>query len=518
MHYDYPRFSAVIYRIFFIPYLMSLIVASFIYSSILYASNEESDEVLGVIKTSIKGERIILEDSPYIKLEKERLIPGIIREVEILQAHEEDYIDIFQDTLTPQLLGSIRKNIEGNQKILELLQGLKNGKLNENDAIKEILLLRYSLIKSRRSNALLYNQYLLKGSKDLEILYGPTDPDIYDSLTPSQKFLASKATDKYQIFNRVIIGIASLADMRKLSPEVKRLLRASPLICSLLENKSRDFGHPDETFILSQKAHEKKMSDWEYFATHIMPSEQIMITNFSSFYREDIMIRVPPYERKIFDPSWEHPFASIELPYPEFLRPYSLIQKIPSVDVKASFEKQAPALSKMDTPVEIDSVKIVKKSLAEESTFTNSINTPLELTVNVMPDQNSQTAAEVRNLPPELGEVARPRGMRKFHNYLPEIQSSKILLKGKHLKVYEDLIDIKTFVTVKYKDFAGLWRYINGSNSIPECRGGSHKKLLNAQGDTITGIYAHGDNQTFGKRTIKYIRDAFKQIGYTQEK
>ena len=43
---------------------------------------------------------------------------------------------------------------------------------------------------------------------------------------------------------------------------------------------------------------------------------------------------------------------------------------------------------------------------------------------------------------------------------------------------------------------------------------GAHKELLASHGKFITGIFAHGEAQSFGKRSIKYIRDALIQIGY----
>lgn len=67
-----------------------------------------------------------------------------------------------------------------------------------------------------------------------------------------------------------------------------------------------------------------------------------------------------------------------------------------------------------------------------------------------------------------------------------------------------------------YKKFAALWCSINGLDSIKNASsGGSHKALLDQNGKVVTGIFAHGEAQTFGKRTIKYVRDAFHQIGYT---
>jgi hypothetical protein len=153
--------------------------------------------------------------------DKYQVISGLIEEIEILQAYEEDYVDNIQGFINLQVAISIGKNIEANKMILGLLKNLENGE-SINNALKKILFLRYSFIKSRHSNTLRYNEALSSCSLEIpEILYGPTNPDIYDSLTARQQFLATYATEKYRTYNRVIIGIASLVDLRKLSSETK---------------------------------------------------------------------------------------------------------------------------------------------------------------------------------------------------------------------------------------------------------------------------------------------------------
>ena len=63
----------------------------------------------------------------------------------------------------------------------------------------------------------IFNRSLSPNSSErVTILYGPTDPNIYHLLTPEQQILSTKATDKYQTFNRIILGIASLVDLKTL--------------------------------------------------------------------------------------------------------------------------------------------------------------------------------------------------------------------------------------------------------------------------------------------------------------
>ena len=50
--------------------------------------------------------------------DRDELISQLIKKVEILQAHENDYIDHFRKLITPEVIRSIEKNVEGNEKIL----------------------------------------------------------------------------------------------------------------------------------------------------------------------------------------------------------------------------------------------------------------------------------------------------------------------------------------------------------------------------------------------------------------
>ena len=47
-----------------------------------------------------------------------------------------------------------------------------------------------------------------------------------------------------------------------------------------------------------------------------------------------------PYERKLFGPTWKHPYASRELPYPDFLKPYSYLKGVAISTVSTTQEKR----------------------------------------------------------------------------------------------------------------------------------------------------------------------------------
>ncbi|MBL0319454.1 MAG: hypothetical protein IPP74_09255 [Alphaproteobacteria bacterium] len=54
-------------------------------------------------------------------------------------------------------------------------------------------------------------------------------------------------------------------------------------------------------------------------------------------------------------------------------------------------------------------------------------------------------------------------------------------------------------------------------NYINEKTGSSHKALKNAEGKIVGGIFAHGNNTTYGPRSIRHMRIALESIGYNTE-
>lgn len=466
--------------------------------------------------------------------DKNGLILELIKKVEILQAHESDYIEQFKKLITPKVIISINKNIEGNKKVLSLLNDLKDKKITEDKVLQELLFLRFSVIISRQKNTSLFIASRSdKSGETVRYVYGPTNPDIYESLDENQKILAVKAIDKYQTFNRVIMGLTEIVDVRALSPLTKQLLRASPTLWSILEKKSEDFGHPDETFIVDSND-ERRMSDWEYFSTHIKKSEEVLAYSYSTFYKskEPIQIKMTPYERKLDDPKWEHPFASFELPYPDFLKPHPLPSLIQDISIPSfpplKEEKKKDIIQSKNHGKEEETITLTPTSSSQE----NPTSIPIEK--EIMPVKNDEptlkeahsintqkiepiVSKDTKEKEPEvtsniLNQRDRPRGAIHYDDPTP--QKSLVELKGKHLKTLEALFDKQNFHNVHYDALSSLWKYINGVKSIKESSGGSHKELLDQNGRVITGIFAHGGNQTFGHRTIRYIRDALIQVGY----
>ncbi|MBX9786578.1 MAG: hypothetical protein K2Y08_04500 [Alphaproteobacteria bacterium] len=466
------------------------------------------------------------------------LIAGLIREVKILQAHESDAIGLIIDDDTPfELRRIIGKNLQFNENILFTLEKLQENQLSESTALKRILFLRYDFICARYKNRSIFHD-------------SPSTQEISEYLAYDRMNLS---TDRYQAYTRIILGIASMVDLRTLPPNTKKILRASPTLCSLLEDSSKDIGHPDETF-MPQVLKGGPMKDREYFITHILRREKVSLTSHSSFYKKAQIVSLTPSERKFLDPEWQHPYALSELPYPEFLKPYPVKRNecapfvtssssacsssssgytAPSIEVSLSgplVDVHKPA----DLPLRPETPKEASLPVTEESVTVSPLSSTTREFVSITPEEqkSDDSTAASSSTPPleelrfeitqpegsQTSELApmRPRGMRSFHSRAPETTPNQFVpLKGKHLKTLESLFNNKLFSSVKYKKLATLWRFINGPDSIKNASsGGSHKALLDQNGKVVTGIFAHGEAQTFGKSSIQYVRDAFNQIGY----
>ena len=129
-------------------------------------------------------------------------------------------------------------------------------------------------------------------------------------------------------------------------------------------------------------------------------------------------------------------------------------------------------------------------------------------TIEIIP---TRRVAEARTRP----ENFMPRGMRRFHPYEQEfVQQVRSNLSKHHQATIDELFDNEARFNVSYNDFSSLWQALGGS--IKNCKG-SHKALKDANGKTVAGIFAHGNNMTYTKKTIPYLRAALELIGISAD-
>lgn len=111
----------------------------------------------------------------------------------------------------------------------------------------------------------------------------------------------------------------------------------------------------------------------------------------------------------------------------------------------------------------------------------------------------------------------------KTHDLAPKIyiiNGKMIKLDNKTIAFLGRLFEGKVKF-IKYKDFEHAWIRINGEGSIGSSRsGGSHRKLKDANGNTIGGIFVphgRGKNNGYTRSYFRWLRKPFEDIGITKE-
>lgn len=491
-------------------------------------------------KTSLAGDA-------FLTVKKETL-KDLMERVDIYHANTQDVITFFHKMacslqLHPNNLQAIHKSIQtaltADELLDTLLKGYQAGTNTVFEVIEQVLLLRFSLIHSAVENAKIFYESKNQG----KILYGSPDPSLYESLTEEEKFLARRSTDRYQLLNKIILGLLSLTKASEAPPMVKRLLRASVSLCKLIETGRKDLGSLHETFDQTGQ----RMLDGEYLQTHLRTSESIEVTFYTSFSKETKLINVCPYEKKLVQPHWKYPFPIAELPYPEFLKHPTLRQN-KQRPLPLPKEKKVEQ-QKLEQPLPEESLPLPENQVSKEgqpledkkegllSPEPTSQDEPVPSSMDG-PTDTPKDAPQTRQESPKeklsLSEVIikkkpkgvaantatqnkqvhlPPKGMRSVGKASASFRGADFSnLNGKSKKTLQDIFDPKTR-EIKYSELHSLWTHVNGDSSIRQT-GGSHKELMDKDGKVVTGIYAHGNNQRYGPKSIKYIRDAFIKIGY----
>ncbi len=122
--------------------------------------------------------------------------------------------------------------------------------------------------------------------------------------------------------------------------------------------------------------------------------------------------------------------------------------------------------------------------------------------------------------PQDSGRYIAPRGHRVLHSkgFVEAKPRREVELASTSQRILDRIFDQSQFQKVKYREFKALWESVNGFESIKKPgNGGSHRTLLNAQGDVVGSTYTHGGNHTYSKNSIKYIRDALINVGLGQD-
>lgn len=139
---------------------------------------------------------------------------------------------------------------------------------------------------------------------------------------------------------------------------------------------------------------------------------------------------------------------------------------------------------------------------------------------NLPPDNTIQIEEKIIQITPKRrwsfeSDWVLPKGLRSFHrSMLPSPYPEHV--SPNHQNTVNKFFDSEQQSNIKFKVFATLW--ISEGGKILNSSG-SHRELIgpalahNIPGKTLFGIFAHGNNQTYGKAYIKYVQTAILYIG-----
>lgn len=469
---------------------------------------------------------------------------------------------------------SYERVIEGVSRNISTMTKLKSELEDETQFHAETFLsalldTRFSLLASRKNmmqgirSLMMENMDNIKQGKPVGgPTYGPTRPSDFEKLTPYQQTLARISTDRYQTINRLIVLMWKLVDPRTLKPQTKLKVRASTSLWDNLMGKREYLGHPDEAILVYEDGSDLPNitlygTDMELYNDHIKEQKiTIDLLGWNKGKRAEIKTTI--YEVSLWDQRQSFYKKKPEAPYPGWLKPYPKLESIPAkapsleapqktkkstgpslakkrkIAHKKRDHKVTPSFSEPKPPIEavngeehnsqISPVEITPAmSKEDEEEKVESISTTEEEKSDKDKEESSMEVEEVHNDPASIDEkvdsfkdYVRPAGMRRFHARSLQKEATienKITLKGAHLSTRDEIFNPKQFKNVSFGQFKSLWKHISGEKSVIESNGSSHKKLIGPNGE-VFGTFAHGDNMTYGSRTIKYIRDALLQIGY----
>lgn len=332
----------------------------------------------------------------------------------------------------------------------------------------------------------------------------------------------------FQYRNRMISYLFMATTPDQLSAKTRRQIRLSPSLWPLLSQQTKNLGSPNKT-----------TEDLKNFDTYVDTSERLSIQYRGLGAPKKMSTQhVTPFERSQVDKHWEHYGKIPELAYPEWLNPAVLKQNALELKTKNSLKtlgnEDSDPMITLDQKKEYASLEsqkplsIIIDEKDEPRQEPEGLESPqvdiFEPKVEASPRAQEVTKpAQEPNSTKHLKkkkeqESLAPKGSRLFHenDFRQDFQTNRTIetIKGKHLSTLQAIFDAKQYRNVSYRQVKGLWQHINGKNSLRDNTGSSHKVLLDAQGQTVTGIFSHGENMCYTKRTIPYIREAFQKIGF----
>ncbi|MDP1723325.1 MAG: hypothetical protein Q8L85_01315 [Alphaproteobacteria bacterium] len=344
------------------------------------------------------------------------------------------------------------------------------------------------------------------------------------------KFASKNDNKRYELIVNLIKKAFQLLSIEELDDKTIKLLRASPSIWNILQNKTFNLGNYDEAggYIKVQTYMQhfgigineaikkinnkencsswnkiKNMTDLCLYESHFIPKQKFIESKILGADGSSMSYMLTDYENGECD----------DLPYPDFLK---IQPEQPFVELPNFFDTFDFDLLSDEADINEEIQVIQNENTNNNIIITEQKDPTEEKSENIIdhsePDINNDIISDnIENEITDNKDYLPPSGIRKFHNLMPESPYPALSLKKKDQKFVERIFNSKTSHTISFGEFKNFWKKMDGQ--IIEETGSSHKQLIGPKGDALYGVSAHNDAHTYGKNTIKYFRAAFYYIG-----
>lgn len=410
-----------------------------------------------------------------------------------LSKQNELYIFEYKQRHTPQLtpgrIISIHRCYETNTKSLNYCLkrvGSVTDRSSANTFLEELLEGQEQYFSTREQTIEKTEEFERKYGHKPEVYHLPTDS--LDILPCEEDRVAARSNiDRYQHMNHLIRCIVDYIG-NELSEKNRALLRCLVTIHSFLCHETEDSGHPDLGMNDLKYLRNTSKKNWKYngragalpMPDWLKPAPKSQVT------RKTLTVSVP----LLFSSTPQVTDAMLSAAVSSApVIPTEKIDQIPQsttdearTDDKQAGQQECVELTPEAKPAEIDDDQMPSQATTSQTVFPYS------------------PSAQRRRWHPEETSVALfERGAPGLH--------------PKDQELIDTIFSHDRFQTLAWGTIRTCWENLNGKNTAKQSSGGSHVTLFDKNKKVVGGTFAHNDAQTYGYRSIKFIRDALWAIG-----
>ena len=406
-------------------------------------------------------------------------------------------------------------NINNLTKLEERLIALKDGSVDLEETIRFILLSRLSTLQKRKNN-------IIKRRSDPNIRYGLTAPQLFRDYPVDVQIQVGLTVDTYQTFNKIILDLLSLMDLKNLTVHTEKAIRMSPTLFPLIQGANDDLGHPDQAILEDNGSFRE--ADVYFYENHEFPSCVMELTTYATCYRSPnkTLFLLTPYEYEEY--TYDGRRRTIQsLPDPYFLkREVSLDTHQLQNTSKAVIDVDMPGIMESTTSADwieetVESQMQSDELPAKELLGIDVTNSPIPMDDGtILDDQLPLLLATAVHVPSSFSKATLTTAAPKIKSAEKQVEIKEAAhdpyayIRGKHRRTLEAIMDTEHFHPISYDRFASLWESVGGTISGFKS-GGSHRTLI-WDNKVIAGIYKPHGGHDYGKRIIGKLRDALIEV------